>query len=65
MLSSIICRWRNSVVGLDNLIYDDACRELQLSGVSDFDEDPFVKSVCEHIRVKTDLAEKALEKLKF
>lgn len=65
MLSAIICRWRNSVVGLDNLIYDDACKELKLSGISDFDSDPFVSSVREHIRVKTELAEKALAKLRF
>ena len=65
MLSEIICRWRTSVVGLDNLIYEDACKELELNGKTDFDSDPFVKSVREHIRVKTELAEKALSKLRF
>lgn len=65
MLSEIICRWRNSVVGLDNLIYDDARKELELSGVTEFDSDPFVANVREHIRVKTELAEKALSKLRF
>ena len=65
MLSDMICRWRNSVVGLDNLIYDDACKELELNGKTDFDSDPFVESVREHIRVKTELAEKALAKLRF
>ena len=65
ILSEIICRWRNSVVGLDNLIFEDACKELTMSGVSDFATDPFVSSVQEHIRTKTALAEKALEKLRF
>lgn len=65
MLSEIICRWRNSVVGLDNLIYEDARKEFVLSGNDGFDADPFVASVREHIRVKTDLAEKALAKLRF
>ena len=64
MLSEIICRWRNSVVGLDNLIYDDARNEFMLSGNDGFESDPFVTSVREHIRVKTDLAEKALAKLR-
>ena len=65
MLSDMICRWRKSVVGLDNLIYDDACKELELGGKTDFDSDPFVESVREHIRVKTELAGKALAKLRF
>lgn len=65
MLSEMICRWRRSVVGLDNLIYDDACKELELHGKTDYDSDPFVASVLEHIRVKTELAEMALAKLRF
>ena len=64
MLSEIICRWRNSVVGLDNLVYEDARNEFILSGNAGFESDPFVTSVREHIRVKTDLAEKALAKLR-
>ena len=64
MLSEVICRWRNSVVGLDNLIYEDARKEYAISGKDGFESDPFVESVREHIRVKTDLAEKALEKLR-
>lgn len=60
----LICRWRNSVVALDNLIYEDARKEYVLSSLSDFDSDPFVKSVREHIKVKTDLADKILSKLR-
>jgi hypothetical protein len=52
------------VVGLDNLIYEDARNEFMLSGNDGFESDPFVTSVREHIRVKTDLAEKALAKLR-
>ena len=64
MLSEIICRWRNSVIGLDNLIYEDARKEFLLSGNDGFESDPFVASVREHIRMKTDLAERALDKLR-
>ena len=64
MLSEIVCRWRNSVVGLDNLVYEDARNEFVLSGNNGFESDPFVTSVREHIRVKTELAEKTLAKLR-
>lgn len=60
----LICRWRNSVVALDNLIYEDARKEYGLSSMSDFDSDPFVKSVREHIKSKTDLADEILSKLR-
>ena len=60
----LICRWRNSVVALDNLIYEDARKEYELSSMSDFDSDPFVKSVREHIKSKTDLADAILSKLR-
>lgn len=38
--------------------------EYAISEKEGFESDPFVESVREHIRVKTDLAEKALEKLR-
>ena len=60
----LICRWRNSVVALDNLIYEDARKEYELSTMSDFDSDPFVRSVREHIKVKTELADTILSKLR-
>lgn len=63
-LEELICRWRNSVVSLDNLIYEDARKEFELSTMSDFDSDPFVQSVREHIKVKTELADKVLSKLR-
>ena len=62
-LSELIVRWRSSVIALDNLIYEDAGKEFALAGLPDFDADPFVKSVKEHIADKTDLAGKALKKI--
>ena len=62
-LSELIIRWRSSVIALDNLIYEDARKEFTLAGLSGFDDDPFVKSVREHIASKTDLADKALKKI--
>ena len=85
-LKVLVCRWRNSVVGLDNLIYEDARKEFSLSAMTSFgadgddvqrdrdflqvrgsmfESDPFVCSVKDHIRVKTDLAEEALRRLSF
>lgn len=86
MLVEMICRWRNSVVELDNLIYEDARKEFSLSVMTSFgadgdeaqrrkdfeqvrgslfDADPFVNSVKEHIRVKTDLADEVLSRLRM
>ena len=84
-LEELICRWRNSVVDLDNLIYEDARKEFSLSMMTSFgadgdesqraldfehvrgarfDSDPFVESVREHIKVKTELADEVLSKLR-
>ena len=62
-LSKLIHRWRESVVTLDRLLYEDARKEFSLSGMQDFDSDPFVRSVKEHIEVKSSLADQVLEKL--
>ena len=62
-LVELICRWRSSVVALDNLIYEDARKEFSLTGMSDFESDPFVKSVRAHIDVKTNLADQVLSRL--
>ena len=51
-------------MSLDNLIYEDARKEFELSSMSDFDSDPFVQSVREHIKVKTELADTILSKLR-
>ena len=84
-LSELVGRWKSSVVGLDNLVYDDARKEFSLSAMTSFgadgdenvrredfmqvrgslfDSNPFVMSVKEHIRIKSDLGERVLEILK-
>ena len=81
-LCALVARWKESVTGLDNLVYADAGKEFSLSAMtsfgadgdeaqraSDFEQvrgsvfeaDPFVKSVKEHIRVKSALADTVLE----
>lgn len=81
-ISKLVSRWKESVTGLDNLVYADAGKEFSLSAMtsfgadgdaaqraSDFEQvrgsvfeaDPFVKSVKEHIRVKSALADTVLE----
>ena len=81
-LRELVNKWKDSVVGLDNLLYEDARKEFSLSAMTSFgadgdeaqrkedfiqvrgsffEADPFVKSVKEHIRVKSALGDKALE----
>jgi hypothetical protein len=80
-ICDLVCRWKSSVVGLDNLVYDDARKEFSLSAMTSFgadgdenvrkedfmqvrgsffDSNPFVMSVKEHIRVKSELGDKVL-----
>ena len=84
-LMEIVSRWKNSVVGLDNLIYEDARKEFSLSVMTSFGADgdeeermedfmqvrgsffeanPFVTSVKDHIRVKSELGDQVLEILR-
>ncbi|MGM9786844.1 MAG: DUF4954 family protein [Candidatus Cryptobacteroides sp.] len=81
-LSSLVMRWKESVTGLDKMVYEDARKEFSLSAMtsfgadgdaaqreSDFEQvrgsvfeaDPFVKSVKEHIHIKSALADTALQ----
>ena len=62
-ISAFIRRWRESVVALDRLLYEDAVKELTLSGITAFDSDPFIISVKEHIEVKSALADQVLQRL--
>jgi hypothetical protein len=62
-LSGLIHRWKDSVIALDKLLYEDAGKEFSLSGMPDFESDPFVRSVKEHMEVKSSLASQVLEKL--
>ena len=83
-LCELIGRWKSSVVGLDNLVYEDARKEFSLSAMTSFGADgdenvrkedfmqvrgsmfesnPFVLSVKEHIRIKSELGDQVLERL--
>ena len=84
-LRELVNRWKTSVVGLDNLVYEDARKEFSLSAMTSFGADgdekvrkedfmqvrgsffesnPFVVSVKEHIRVKTELGDSILARLR-
>lgn len=81
----LIARWKEAVVGLDNLLYEDAKKEFSLSFMtsfgedgdletrrkdfeqvrgSDFDGNPFVQMVQNHIKEKTALYESTVERIK-
>ena len=83
-LRELVNKWKESVVGLDNMIYEDARKEFSLSAMTSFgadgdeaqrkedfmqvrgsffEADPFVKSVREHIRIKSALGDSVLETL--
>lgn len=62
-VSRLVLKWKDSVVALDRLLYEDARKEFSLSGMPDFESDPFVRSVKEHIEVKSALADRVLKKL--
>ena len=80
-LMNIVHRWKEAVVTLDQLIYEDARKEFSLSAMTSFgadgdekqrnldffqvrgasfENDPFVKSVADHIVVKSQLARDVL-----
>ena len=80
---SIVEKWKDAVVELDQMIYEDTKKEFslpthtsfgvdgnsaerkqdfeQVRGV--FEENPFVKAVVEHIKVKSALGDKMIQKL--
>ena len=62
-LCGLVRRWKESVVTLDNLIYEDARKDFSLSTKEDFESDPFVVSVRDHIKEKSALGELALSRL--
>ena len=83
-LSDLVRRWKESVVGLDRMIYEDARKEFSLSSMTSFgadgndkerkqdfmqvrgatfESDPFVRTVKEHIEVKSALGDAALARL--
>jgi len=83
-LIHLVHRWRDAVVKLDNLIYEDARKEFSLSAMTSFgadgdekqrnldffqvrgasfENDPFVRSVADHIVSKGNLAQDILSML--
>jgi len=81
----LITRWKEAVVGLDNLLYEDAKKEFSLSFMTSFGEDgdqetrlkdfeqvrgsdfegnPFVQMVKNHIKEKTALYESTVLRIK-
>ena len=81
----LIARWKEAVVGLDNLLYEDAKKEFSLSFMTSFGEDgdqetrlkdfeqvrgsdfegnPFVQMVKNHIKEKTALYETTVQRIK-
>lgn len=81
----LVERWKSSVVGLDNLVYEDARKEYSLSSMTSFGADgdenervedfmqvrgslfesnPFVISVKNHIKTKSELGDSVLKKLR-
>lgn len=64
-IRNLVLKWKEAVVGLDRLILEDARKELALktmTGASDEKID-VVQAVQEHIRAKSELADKVLELL--
>lgn len=66
---ALIARWKDSVVTLDEMLYEDARKDFTLSQrlmkstSMVFEEEPFARSVQEHIMAKTALGEQVVEKL--
>ncbi|MBR4809734.1 MAG: DUF4954 family protein [Bacteroidales bacterium] len=81
---SIVEEWKEAVVGLDRMLYDDARKEFNLASMTgfgvdgdrhqkeidfeqvrgDFESNSFVKSVLDHIRVKSELGGRVVEALR-
>ena len=80
---SLVERWKKAVIGLDQMLYEDAKKEFSLASKTgfgadgdkqqkeidfeqvrgDFESSPFVNSVLEHIRVKSDLGDRVVTAL--
>lgn len=64
-LRELIGRWKDSVVRLDRLVYEDARKDFALSSMDDasLESNPFVVSIHDHIRSKTDLYAEVIARL--
>ena len=80
----IVEQWKEAVVGLDRMLYEDARKEFSLASMTgfgadgsrlekeldfeqvrgDFESNPFVTAVLEHIKVKTALGDELIERMK-
>ncbi len=80
----IVERWKEAVVGLDRMLYEDARKEFSLASMTgfgadgsraekeldfeqvrgDFESNPFVTAVLEHIRVKTALGDELIGRMR-
>lgn len=78
-------KWKESVVALDNMVYEDARKEFSLSAMTgfgadgdksqqnldfesvrggDFESNPFVTAIVEHIKVKSALGDEFIARMK-
>ena len=64
-LRELIGRWKDSVVRLDRLVYEDARKDFALSSMNDasLESNPFVVSIHDHIISKTDLYAEVIARL--
>lgn len=80
---SIVERWREAVVGLDKMVYEDARKEFSLASRTgfgadgtrsdkdldfeqvrgDFESNPFVKAVTDHIKAKSELGQELIDRI--
>lgn len=83
-VTDIVEKWKEAVIGLDRMVYEDARKEFSLSSMTgfgadgsreekeldfeevrgDFDNNPFVTAVVEHIEKKTALGDDMIARLK-
>ena len=81
---TIVEKWKEAVIGLDKMVYEDAKKEFSLASMTgfgadgtkiekeqdfeqvrgDFDTNPFVTAVLEHIKTKDALGSELIERLK-
>jgi hypothetical protein len=81
---SIVERWREAVVAIDRMVYEDARKEFSLAARTgfgadgsrtekdmdfeqvrgDFESNEFVKAIVEHIKVKSELGQELIDRIK-
>ena len=79
----IVCKWKKAVIGLDEMVYEDARKEFSLASMTgfgadgtredkeldfeevrgDFDNNPFVMAVVDHIAKKSALGDDLIARL--